>query len=239
MALWNPWRGCHKFSDGCRFCYIHKGDAKRNVNTGDIVKTTNFDAPIQKNKTGAYKMKPNQRVYVCFSTDFLLEDADIWRADCWKMIAQRKDLEFLFLTKRIHRFMDCIPEDWGQDGYENVIVGCTIENQVEADKRLPIFSELPIHHKIIICQPLLTELHIEPYLKDIEQIVVGGESDHNARPLYYDWILSLRQQALAAGVPSFELRQLGTHFVKDGKHYCLKTRELTSQAKKAAINFHH
>ena len=29
MAMWNPWRGCHKYSEGCEFCYIHKGDVKR------------------------------------------------------------------------------------------------------------------------------------------------------------------------------------------------------------------
>ena len=39
MAMWNPWRGCKKCSDGCLHCYIHKGDAKRGVNTNDIVKT--------------------------------------------------------------------------------------------------------------------------------------------------------------------------------------------------------
>ncbi len=39
MAMWNPWRGCKKCSDGCLHCYIHKGDAKRNINTAEIVKT--------------------------------------------------------------------------------------------------------------------------------------------------------------------------------------------------------
>lgn len=29
MAMWNPWRGCHKHSEGCKYCYIHKGDFKR------------------------------------------------------------------------------------------------------------------------------------------------------------------------------------------------------------------
>ena len=31
MAMWNPWRGCKKYSEGCLHCYIHKGDAKRGV----------------------------------------------------------------------------------------------------------------------------------------------------------------------------------------------------------------
>ena len=110
MAMWNPWRGCHKYSDGCRFCYIHKGDAKRNIDTNKIVKTDNFYAPIKKNIKGEYIMKSGQTVYLCFSSDFLVEDADIWRDECWDMIRERKDLHFLFLTKRISRLKDCLPD---------------------------------------------------------------------------------------------------------------------------------
>ena len=133
MAMWNPWRGCHKYSDGCRFCYIHKGDAKRNIDTNKIVKTDNFYAPIKKNIKGEYIMKSGQTVYLCFSSDFLVEDADIWRDECWDMIRERKDLHFLFLTKRISRLKNCLPYDWN-DGYDNVTIGCTIENQKYADK---------------------------------------------------------------------------------------------------------
>ena len=110
-----------------------------------------FYAPAAKNKSGAYKMKSGQVVYLCFSTDFLIEEADAWREECWQMIRNRSDLHFIFLTKRIERFRDCIPDDW-KDGYENVTVGCTVENQDRADYRLSIFRELPIKHKNIICQ---------------------------------------------------------------------------------------
>ena len=106
MAMWNPWRGCHRYSEGCKFCYIHKGDAKRGINTGDVVKTDSFYAPVIRKKNGEYKMKSGT-VYLGFSTDFLLPDADNWRAECWDMIKERSDCQFLFLTKRIERFLDC------------------------------------------------------------------------------------------------------------------------------------
>lgn len=41
---------------------------------------------LAKNKNGEYKMKSGKLVYVCFSSDFLIEDADVWRDECWKMI---------------------------------------------------------------------------------------------------------------------------------------------------------
>lgn len=52
MAMWNPWRGCHKYSEGCLYCYIHKGDARRGVDTNQIIRTKGFDAPVQKKKMG-------------------------------------------------------------------------------------------------------------------------------------------------------------------------------------------
>ena len=72
MAMWNPWRGCHKHSEGCRYCYIHKGDFKRGIDTNNIVRTDNFYAPIAKNKSGAYKIKSGQTVYLCFPLIFWL-----------------------------------------------------------------------------------------------------------------------------------------------------------------------
>lgn len=234
MAMWSPWRGCKRYSDGCKYCYIHKGDARRGIDTSKIVKTDDFYSPILKNKNGEYKIKPNQTVYLCFSTDFLIEEADDWRNECWKMIKERSDLHFLFLTKRIERFSSCVPDDWGE-GYDNVTVGCTVENQCNADYRLKIFNQLPIKHKNIICQPLIEKIDIAKYLNGIELAVVGGESDKNARALNYDWVLFIREQCIEHGV-SFEFRQCGTHFIKDGKMYTLKTRDLCSQAKKADIN---
>ena len=234
MTMWNPWRGCRKYSEGCVNCYIHRGDKKRNIDTNNITKTTSFTKPIEKNKNGTYKIKSGL-VYLCFSSDFLIEEADPWRDECWHMIKKRSDLDFLFLTKRIERLTKCLPVDW-KDGYENVTIGCSIENQKNADYKLAIFQKLPIKHKMIIVQPLLEHINIEKYLDNIELVVVGGESAFPARQFNYDWALSLRTQCQNQNI-NFEFRQCGNNFIKDGKHYSLKTKELISQAKKANINY--
>jgi len=234
MPMWNPWHGCKRCSEGCLHCYIHKGDAKRNVDTSDIVKTKDFYKPVEKLKNGGYKMKSGL-VYLCFSSDFLIEEADGWRKECWAMIKKRSDCTFLFLTKRIERFSECVPDDWGE-GYDNVVVGCTVENQKNADKKLSVFSSLPIRHKCITAQPLLEKIDIEKYLDDIELVVVGGESDNCGRELEYDWVLEIRKQCVRRNV-NFEFRQCATHFIKDGKHYKIQTKDLCRQARLANIDY--
>lgn len=174
--------------------------------------------------------------YLCFQSDFLIEEADAWRIEVFKMIKERKDCDFLFLTKRIDRFMKCIPDDWN-DGYDNVIVSCTIENQKQADYRLPIFNSLPIKHKLLAIQPLIENIDIEKYLNGIELVVLGGESDNLGRVLDYAWVLNVKEQCVRRNV-SFEFRQCGTNFLKDGKLYKLKTSDLTKQARLANINFY-
>lgn len=232
--MWNPWRGCKKCSEGCKYCYIHKGDYKRNVKTNNIVLTKEFNKPIVKLQNGDYKMKSGL-IYLCFSTDFLIEEGDIWRNQCWDMIRERSDCRFLFLTKRIDRFIKCIPKDWN-DGYNNVIVGCSIENQENANIKLEIFKNLPIKHKMIIAQPLIERIDIRKYLDKIELVVVGGESDCNARILNYEWVLDIRNQCLEKNV-DFQFRQTGSNFVKDGIHYKIRTKDMFKQAKLANINF--
>ena len=48
MAVWNPWRGCKKCSEGCMHCYIHNGDAKRGVDTSKILKTKDLCSQARK-----------------------------------------------------------------------------------------------------------------------------------------------------------------------------------------------
>lgn len=151
------------------------------------------------------------------------------------MIKERQDCTFLFLTKRIDRFEKCIPNDWN-DGYDNVVVCCTVENQKNADYKLSIFKELPIKHKCITAQPLLENIDIEKYLDNIELVVIGGESDVNARPLDYAWVLNIRKQCMKKNI-NFEFRQCGTNFIKDGKLYKLQTKDLIKQAKLANIDY--
>ena len=164
-ASWNPWHGCTKYSEGCRYCYVYRQDEAYGspISSEQCRKTQNFNLPVKKKRDGTMKIAPGSIVMTCFTSDFLLKDADEWRDECWQMIKSRDDCMFYFFTKRIERFRECVPADWG-DGYENVMVGCTCENQDRADFRLPIFAELPIRYKTIILAPMLGPVDLEKYL---------------------------------------------------------------------------
>ncbi len=235
--MWNLWHGCHKLSEGCKYCYVYRGDSKRGIDSSIVHKTNNFDLPIQKKRNGEYKIGPGSLVYTCFTSDFFLEDADEWRPEVWKMIHQRNDLRFMIITKRIDRLHLCLPDDWG-DGYDNVTICCTVENQKMADYRLPIYKLSPIKHKIIICEPILERINLDKYSIGtwVEQVVAGGESGNSARECNFDWIMELHDICVKENV-SFWFKQTGAKFIKDNKLYQINRQFQHSQARKADINF--
>lgn len=235
MASWNPWHGCHKYSEGCQHCYVYRMDERRGKDSSIVTKTKDFELPIRKDRYGNYKIVSGTTVYTCFTSDFFVEDADIWREQAWAMIRERSDIHFFMITKRIHRVMDCIPDDWG-DGYENVTLCCTVENQKRVNERMPIYKAAKIRHKQLICEPLLEKIDVSDWLDEtIEQLTVGGESGVYVRVCDYDWILNLRLQCSDHHTP-FYFKQTGAYFRKDHRLYHVKRKDQHSQARKAGID---
>lgn len=230
-VTWNPWHGCTKYSEGCRYCYVYRQDEMFGRNSRECRKTNDFSLPIRKDRKGNYKIPSGSLIMTCFSSDFLLSDADSWRDECIKMMRERSDCMFYFFTKRIERLNFKVPD--------NVIVGCTCENQKMADYRLPIFMKLGIKYKTIILAPMLERMDISKYLgSDIYEVNVSGESgsSQQIRALDYDWALDIREQCIKANV-NFGFHQTGARFIKDGKEYRIERKYQISQAKKANIDF--
>ena len=237
MAVWNPWHGCRKISPGCQNCYVYRRDAAVGIDSSVVRQTAQFSLPVRRKRNGAYCLTDTSGpVYTCMTSDFFLEETDIWRREAWAMIRQRRDLHFVIITKRIHRFFVELPDDWG-DGYDNVTLICTCEDQEQADQRLPIFLKAPIIHREIIHEPMLEEIHIEPYLASggIERVTCGGESGEGARVCRYDWILQTREQCIRYGV-GFHFKQTGGCFQKDGRLYRVERKFQMAQAQKAGID---
>lgn len=238
MSIWNPWHGCTKISPGCLHCYVYRRDDSVGRDASTIFKTNDFDLPVQKAKSGEYKLSGTDgTVFTCMTSDFFVEEADAWRPEAWAYIRERQDLNFIIITKRIDRFSIGLPADWGE-GYPNVTIASTCENQDRADFRLPLLINAPIRHRAVVAEPFLEPLEIESYLRSgqIDEVVCGGESGEEARPLYYEWILSLRDQCIKTGT-RFSFRQTGSLFVMNGHAYHIERKFQLAQAQKANINF--
>ncbi|MDR2570476.1 MAG: phage Gp37/Gp68 family protein [Oscillospiraceae bacterium] len=230
---WEPWTGCYKVSEGCSYCYYYGPYSKR-FGQNTVKKTAEFEKPIAQTAKGAPKIASGKIVATCFGSDFFITEADEWREDAWAMIKSRPDLEFLLLTKRIDRFRVFLPGDWG-DGYDNVNVGCTVENQEIADYRLPLFLSYPIKRRYIACAPILSAINLTPYLHGIEHVTVGGETGREARECDYDWVLDIREQSVKAGV-TFWFKNTGSFFKRDGVVQKINPFKQNSVAKELGIN---
>lgn len=233
--IWNPWHGCHKFSPGCAHCYVYRRDESIGKDASVVAKTAAFDLPLQKKRDGSWKIPAGETVYAVMTSDFFLEDADSWRPEIWEMIRTRSDLHFIIITKRIVRIFQCLPPDWG-NGYPNVTIGCTCENNEEAQKRLPIFLDVPAD-RFVTCEPLLSPVRLEPWLESgkIRSVTVGGESGEGARVCDYGWILDIRDQCMRTGT-AFHFKQTGLHFRKNGRLYTVPRPLQHEQAAKAGID---
>ena len=226
LANWEPWLGCKQISEACRNCYYYSQHSS-SFEKNRVKKTNDFYKPMSKISSG-------KLVATCFMSDFFIEDADAFRNEAWQTIKSRDDLIFIILTKRIERVKQCLPKDWG-NGYNNVILGCTIENQKRADQRLPIFAGLPIKYKFISCVPLLEKIDLSTYLDKVKFVAVGGEIGKNARLCDYDWVLDIRSQCIQNNA-TFWFKNSGSRLKHNGKIKSIHPIFQNSFAKKSNIN---
>ena len=237
--IWNPWHGCVKKSEGCDNCYMYFLDKMRDQDGSHIYRTkAGFNYPIQKDRSGNYKIKSGEMIRVCMTSDFFLAEADKWRDEAWELMRIRSDVIFFLLTKRPERVAEHLPKDWG-DGWDNIFFNVTAENQRRADERIPILLDLPFKHKGVMCAPFIGPVSMRRYIEtgQIEQVLCDGENYDGARPCHFDWVRSLRQECVDNNV-TFVFCGTGRRFVKDGRLYKIEGNGLQSQqAYKSGMGF--
>ena len=91
---------------------------------------------------------------------------------------------------------------------------------------------------MIICEPLLSEIDLTPYLdrRLIESVTAGGESGPHARECDFAWIERLSRDCRAAGV-DFHYHQTGALLRRGEKLYRIPRRQQQCQAQKAGIDY--
>ncbi len=219
---WNPWHGCTKVSTGCKYCYMYRDKERYGQDPETVLRSkSTFNDPL--------KWQDPKRVFTCSWSDFFVADADAWRDDAWEIIRKTPQHTYQILTKRPERIKDCLPDDWG-DGYPNVWIGVSVENQEMANARIQLLLHTPAKVRFLSCEPLLGPLYIGNWLKGyspdplgtirtIDWVIIGGESGNETgkygyRPCKLGWILDIIFDCQDARTPVF-VKQMGTHIAKE------------------------
>jgi protein gp37 len=92
----------------------------------------------------------------------------------------------------------------------NVWIGVSVENQHFAHERLPFLVETPAAKRFISYEPALEAVDFGSYLRDIDWLIVGGESGRKARPFDLAWARWAVRQCDVAGCHCF-VKQLGAN----------------------------
>lgn len=209
----NFWSGCKKVSAGCKFCYMYRLKDKHG-DDGNVVRraaNSTFFKP--------YYDKVGKKIFTCSMSDFFIEEADQWRDEAWQVIRETPQHTWLILTKRPERVAQCLPKDWGE-GYSNVWLGVSVENQKHVD-RIDIISKIlcPVH--FISAEPLLDYIDLKGKLDDIDWVIIGGESGndsgkHRYRACEAEWMMEMIREIRVTSDAKVFVKQMGTYLAKQG-----------------------
>ena len=208
----NPWIGCQKVSPGCDHCYAEAQNAFRKWNGGTWgphaprkrTSVNYWKQPFKWNREAeAFKRKYGHRPRVfCASLADVFDNQGpaSWRKDLFDLIRKCDQLDWLMLTKRPQNAGKMLPSDWG-DGYPNVWVGMTAEDQPHFDQRWKHLQKIPALIKFVSYEPAIGPLRLPDHGPFPDWLISGGESGGGARPVKRQWIRDViadcRQHSIA------------------------------------------
>jgi protein gp37 len=217
----NPWIGCTKISDGCDNCYAERDwDHRKGLVTWGCghqrhrTRPANWLQPIRWDDA-CRRQGIRQRVFCASLADvFDPEVPDAWREDLFTLIKRTPNLDWLLLTKRIQRmasfFRDFRDSQWP---WPHVSLGVTIESQ-GYNWRGAMLAEIPAARRFVSLEPLLGPVFCEPWIHEVHEVIIGGETGTDARIINPDWIRAVRDYCVDTGT-MFCFKQWGDGFERN------------------------
>ena len=204
---WNPVTGCTKISPGCKNCYaevmthrLQNMGSKKYKDGFRTVRTheDELTKPIQSKKP--------KMIFVNSMSDLFHENVpDQFISKVFSVMQNCPQHIFEILTKRPYRLAQIdihfTPNIW---------LGVSVENN-KMLARADLIKKRTAKTKFLSCEPLLGPLpDLHSILDDIDWVIVGGESGHDARPMKKKWVLDIRDQCRSANIPFF-FKQWGSY----------------------------
>jgi len=203
-ATWNPVRGCTKISPGCKHCYAEVF-AERFRGVPGHPYEQGFDLRLVPEKLAEpLRWQTPKMIFVNSMSDLFHDKVpDDYIEAVVKVMVKADWHTYQILTKRSARMASLLSGRL-RFAAENPHIwwGVSLENKEYGLPRLRDLQRAPVSVRFLSVEPLLEGLG-RLNLRGIHWVIVGGESGHGARPLKKEWVTSIRDQCLEAGVPFF------------------------------------
>lgn len=262
--VWNPTVGCTKVSAGCKHCYAETMHARlTRMGQAKYAEPFRVVSPWPAQLSDPLTWRKPARIFVNSMSDLFHEDVpDEYIDEVLAVMLLSPQHTYQVLTKRAARLPRYLG---APDLYERVLRaagelrrdrpeltqigisnpstfpakwiwwGVSVENQEQADARIPHLLSTPAAVRFLSCEPLLERVDLTRWMNDprdrmvpaqegagqhapscrtfrqpwgIDWVIVGGESGRGARPFDLEWARSVVRQCHDAKVPVF-VKQLG------------------------------
>lgn len=215
-ATWNPVRGCVKVSPGCKHCYAETF-AERWRGIPGHPYGQGFDLRLVPEKLGEpLRWRKSRRIFVNSMSDLFQDGVPVdFIRRVFEVMGQAPWHTYQILTKRAQRMRavcSALPREVVEQ--PQIWLGVSVEDRKYGLPRIDVLRDTPASLRFLSIEPLLEDLG-RVDLRGIDWVIVGGESGPGARPMREAWVVSLLEQARAAGVPFF-FKQWGG--VQKGRH---------------------
>jgi protein gp37 len=196
---WNPVTGCAKISPGCDFCYAEKF-AHRLKSMGADNYKNGFKLTLHPHMLERpLEWKKPSIIFVNSMGDLFLKDVpEEFILKVFEIMNKASWHQFQILTKRPERVLDLNERlRWGP----NIWMGTSVEDDDYAF-RIDFLRKTSAKIKFLSLEPLLGPLS-NLNLKEIDWVIVGGESGSQARPMQAEWVIGIQKQCQKTNVAFF------------------------------------
>ena len=223
-ATWNPVRGCSKVSPGCANCYAERF-AERFRGVSGHPFEFGFDPQLIPAKlSDPLRWRTPKMIFVNSMSDLFQEDVpDEYIKEAVRVMVKANWHTYQILTKRSERMSALLSTHLKfATKHPHIWWGVSVENKKHGLPRIDQLREAPVKMRFLSIEPLLEELGFIN-LRGIGWVIVGGESGAGARPMYKDWVLSIRDQCRKNKVPFFFKQWGGVRKKETGRKLAGKT----------------
>ncbi len=219
-VTWNPTTGCDRISPGCDHCYAltlakrlkAMGAEKYQADGDPRTSGPGFALTLHEPALALpYRWSGHRTVFVNSMSDLFHARVPLdFVRRVFDVIADTPQHTYQVLTKRSARLPKIADKlDWPA----NLWLGVSVENEDHL-YRVDHLRQVPAAVRFLSCEPLIGPLDALD-LDGIGWVITGGESGPNARPLEQEWVRTIRNKCLEAGVPFFH-KQWGGRTPKAG-----------------------